>query len=71
MTERRLPVCSPAVLERLPFNEVADLRPHTLIHASSLPRVWPDWLAAAGVADLEPVASLTFDHFYLTLQAAT
>jgi len=41
LIERRLPVCSPAVLERLPLNEFADLRPHTLIHASSLPRVWP------------------------------
>ncbi|MBV9734740.1 MAG: LysR family transcriptional regulator, partial [Acidisphaera sp.] len=35
-----------------------------------LPRVWPDWLAAAGAPDLEPAASLTLDHFYLTLQAA-
>jgi LysR family transcriptional regulator, glycine cleavage system transcriptional activator len=70
LIERRLPVCSPALLERSPLNEIADLRSHTLIHASTLPRVWPDWLAAAGVADLEPAASLTLDHFYLTLQAA-
>lgn len=70
LTERRLPVCSPALLERLPLNEVADLRFHTLVHASTLPRVWPDWLGAAGAPDLEPAASLTLDHFYLTLQAA-
>jgi LysR family transcriptional regulator, glycine cleavage system transcriptional activator len=70
LTERRLPVCSPALLERLPLDEVADLRSHTLIHTSTLPRVWPDWLAAAGTPDLVPVASLTLDHFYLTLQAA-
>jgi LysR family transcriptional regulator, glycine cleavage system transcriptional activator len=70
LAERRLPVCSPALLQRLPLNEVADLRSDTVIHTSTLPRVWPDWLAAAGAPDLEPVASLTFDHFYLTLQAA-
>lgn len=70
LAERRLPVCSSTLLERLPLNAVADLRSHTLIHASTLPRVWPDWLAAAGAPDLEPAAALTFDHFYLTLQAA-
>jgi LysR family glycine cleavage system transcriptional activator len=70
LTERRLPVCCPALLKRLPLNEVADLRRHTLLHASRLPRVWPDWFAAAGSPTIESVASLTFDHFYLTLQAA-
>jgi LysR family glycine cleavage system transcriptional activator len=70
LTERRLPVCSPALMERLPLHDIADLRSHTLIHTSTLPRVWADWLAAAGAPDLEPAASLTLDHFYLTLQAA-
>ena len=46
------------------------MRSHTLVHTSTLPRVWPDWLFAAGAPDLEPVASLTLDHFYSTLQAA-
>jgi LysR family glycine cleavage system transcriptional activator len=63
-------VCSPALLSRVPLNYVADLRSHTFVHASTLPRAWPDWLGAAGAPDLEPVASLTLDHFYLTLQAA-
>lgn len=70
LTERRLPVCSPALLARLPLEEVADLRRHTLLHVSTLPRVWPDWLAAAGVRDVEPASSLTLDHFYLSIQAA-
>ncbi len=70
LTERRLPVCSPALLTRLPLKDVADLRRHTLLHTSTLPRVWPDWLAAAGSHDLEPASSLTLDHFYLTIQAA-
>ena len=63
-------MCSPSLLARAPLNELADLRSHTLIHASSLPRVWPDWLTAARVPELIASASLTLDHFYLTLQAA-
>jgi len=70
LTEHRLPVCSPALLERLPLRGVMDLRQHTFLHASTLPRIWSDWLAAAGAPGLEPAASLTLDHFYLTLQAA-
>lgn len=70
LSEERLPVCSPALLDRLPLQAFHDLRRHTLLHTLSLPRVWGDWLAKAGVADLEPNAVLTLDHFYLTLQAA-
>jgi LysR family transcriptional regulator, glycine cleavage system transcriptional activator len=69
LTERRLPVCSPALMADSPLQEVADLRRCTLLHTSTLPRVWPDWFAAAG-ATVEPASSLTFDHFYLTIQAA-
>jgi LysR family glycine cleavage system transcriptional activator len=70
LEESRLPVCSPALLRRLPLRTPEDLRRHTLLHTSSLPRVWPDWLAQVGQSALTPAAVLTFDHFYLTLQAA-
>ncbi|MCK0207785.1 transcriptional regulator GcvA [Starkeya koreensis] len=70
LREERLPVCSPALMERLPLRTAGDLRGHTLLHTLSLPRLWDDWLAAAGVAGLEPAEALTLDHFYLTLQAA-
>lgn len=70
LSEERIPVCSPALLRRQPLAVPGDLRAHTLLHTSSLPRLWPDWLAKARAAMLEPAASLTFDHFYLTLQAA-
>ena len=70
LAEERLPVCSPALLQRLPIREPDDLRQHTLLHTTSLPRVWPDWLAKTQVHGLPQPASLTFDHFYLTLQAA-
>jgi LysR family glycine cleavage system transcriptional activator len=70
LSEERLPVCSPALLQRVPLRLPGDLRQHTLLHTSSLPRLWPDWLASAQIPDLRPSATLTFDHFYLTLQAA-
>jgi LysR family glycine cleavage system transcriptional activator len=70
LEESRLPVCSPALLRRLLLRTPEDLRRHTLLHTSSLPRVWPDWLAQVGQSALTPAAVLTFDHFYLTLQAA-
>ena len=70
LSEERLPVCSPALLQRLPLHTPDDLRQHTLLHTSSLPRLWPDWLASVAIPALRPAATLTFDHFYLTLQAA-
>jgi LysR family glycine cleavage system transcriptional activator len=68
--ERRLPVCRPALLDRTPLSEPFDLSRHTLLHVSSMPRLWRDWLAEAGEPALRPESSLTFDHFYLTIQAA-
>ncbi|MFK4441818.1 LysR family glycine cleavage system transcriptional activator [Caballeronia udeis] len=70
LSEERLPVCSPALLDQLPLGTPRDLIHHTLLHTSSLPRLWSDWLAKADVADLKPATTLTLDHFYLTLQAA-
>jgi LysR family glycine cleavage system transcriptional activator len=70
LDEERLPVCSPALLRRLPLRTPEDMQRHTLLHTSSLPRVWPDWLAQVDLPALTPAAVLTFDHFYLTLQAA-
>lgn len=70
LIEERVPVCSPALLQRQPLQAPGDLRHHTLLHTSSLPRLWPDWLASAQIPALRPAAALTFDHFYLSLQAA-
>jgi LysR family transcriptional regulator, glycine cleavage system transcriptional activator len=70
LPERRLPVCSPSLVAHLPLNELADLSQHTLLHVSSMPRLWRDWLTEAGQPALEPSGTLTFDHFYLTIQAA-
>lgn len=70
LSETRIPVCSPALLARIPLRQPDDLRDHTLLHAATLPEVWTRWLVAAGVPTLEPHGSVTLEHFYLTLQAA-
>ena len=70
LAEERIPVCSPALLQQLPLQTPENIRQHTLLHTSSLPRLWPDWLAKADMTEITPAAALTFDHFYLTLQAA-
>jgi LysR family glycine cleavage system transcriptional activator len=68
--ERRLPVCSPALIRVHPLANVADLESHTLLHVSTMPKLWRDWLTEAGFAGLKPAAALTLDHFYLSIQAA-
>lgn len=70
LSERRLPVCKPSLLAKRSLRNVDDLSRHTLLHVTSMPRLWQDWLAAAGHAGLKAPSSLTFDHFYLTIQAA-
>jgi LysR family transcriptional regulator, glycine cleavage system transcriptional activator len=70
LREHRGPVCSPDLIRRQPLRKPGDLRRHTLLHTATLPGVWPEWLRLAGVPDLAPKASLTLEHFYLTLQAA-
>lgn len=70
LSERRLPACSPALLARQPLDAVADLAQHTLLEVTSMPRLWRDWLALGGQPRLTPAATLTFDHFFLTIQAA-
>ncbi len=70
LSERRLPVCSPGLIERHPLTMVGDLERHTLLHVSTMPKLWRDWLAVAGYGGLKPAATLTLDHFYLSIQAA-
>ena len=70
LAERRLPVCSPALAARLGLETVPDLERHTLLHVTSMPRLWRDWLTETGHAGLTPRHTLTFDHFYLSIQAA-
>lgn len=70
LSEVRLPVCAPRVLEAHPIRSVADLAQHTLLHTATYPGLWAEWLALCGSPQLAVGNSLQLDHFYLTLQAA-
>ncbi|UXU85843.1 transcriptional regulator GcvA [Burkholderia sp. S-53] len=70
LSEVRLPVCAPKLLEGRTLLTPADLAGFTLLHAATYPGMWPEWLAAAGHPNLVPRHSLTLEHFYLTLQGA-
>ena len=70
LVEHDIPVCSPALLKRIPINDVRDLARHTLLCSDTRPNAWERWLSAAGVPELRSASRQQFDHFYLTLQAA-
>jgi DNA-binding transcriptional LysR family regulator len=73
-------VCSPgyarqARAERRPLARPEDLRHHVLLNlhdpTGRLPWLsWAAWLEAAGVEELSPAGSLTFDQYDQVLQAA-
>jgi len=69
------PVCSPALLERIPLARPADLRRHTLIHNEltsqrGRPPSWTEWLQEAGVDKIDAVRGPLFDTTYMALEAA-
>ncbi|MFZ2003626.1 MAG: LysR substrate-binding domain-containing protein [Stellaceae bacterium] len=70
MKDWQLPACSPDLLRHRPVNSVEDLRRHALLHSATTRSAWPQWLAAAGHADLPPLRHVEFEHVHLQLQAA-
>lgn len=65
-----VPVCSPALLERVPpLRDYADLKRLTLLHSLARPKDWAAWGAAAG-ADLEGHTQLQFESSSLAYEAA-
>jgi len=66
-----LPVCSPMLLHGdHALKTPADLAGHTLIRVSQVPEAWPAWLKRAGVGELAPKKSVTYDHLTIALSAA-
>ena len=64
-------IMSPALFDRLPVRQLADLAGHVMLVTETRPGDWTDWLDHAG---LQPVAEphrRVFDHFFVTLQAVT
>jgi len=77
-TEELFPVCSPALLEGPnPLRTPDDLRHHTLLHDESWKVVfvgaypeWSDWMAAAGVTDIDATRGPSILPSAMVIQAA-
>ena len=59
------PVCAPTLLKRRQL----DLAAQTILHTSSRKSAWANWRSVSA-ADASHRGSQTYEHFYLTLQAA-
>jgi LysR family glycine cleavage system transcriptional activator len=69
--ESLFPVCAPVLLDRGPaLAEPGDLARHTLLHDAHWRDDWRRWLAAAGVADLDPTRGPSFTLYAMVIQAA-
>ena len=70
LDDYEIPVCSPALLRRIPLAKACDLKHHTLLSAEPRENSWRRWLAAAGVPRLVSAGHQHFELYYLTVQAA-
>ncbi|CAG9173349.1 transcriptional regulator GcvA [Cupriavidus respiraculi] len=74
MTGREvLPVCRPGLLGAEPggmAKDPADLLRYPLLHHTTVPEAWSDWLGQLGVSTREAWSGARFDQFSLLTQAA-
>lgn len=64
------PVCSPKLLDgKHPLKSPADLRYHTLLHEADHD-LWTQWLAVAGVSDVNPRRGPILDDWSVLIQTA-
>ena len=64
------PVCAPSYMQgEHPLTDVANLRYHTLLHDVDHQN-WIDWLALAGVEDVDPAHGTVMDDTNVLIQAA-
>ncbi len=64
------PVCAPTFMQgEHPLTDVANLRYHTLLHDVDHQN-WIDWLALAGVEDIDPTHGTVMDDTNVLIQAA-
>ncbi|GAA3263670.1 LysR family transcriptional regulator [Nonomuraea helvata] len=61
------PVCTPELARTI--GEPADLAEPPRLHTRTRPSAWADWASGRSTA-LPPAPEQTFEHFYLSLQAA-
>ena len=69
MGEEVIPACSPQFLAEHQFTEPADLRSVPLLHLTSRPDAWEQWLTLHSV-DAERVHGMLIDQFATAAQAA-
>ena len=70
-TDRVFPVCSPKLAsESQPLQTPQDLSRHTLLHDEMTDITWRNWLAAAGVDEVDADSAVLFSHSGLTVDAA-
>lgn len=62
-------IASPALLERTPLRQPADIAEHILLGSETRPGDWTDWLERAGVSLGPDQRRRMFDHFFVTRQA--
>jgi LysR family transcriptional regulator, glycine cleavage system transcriptional activator len=71
--EELFPICSPALQSEgpRPLRSLDDLQHHALLHMDEARGFldWGTWLAAQGLADLKPAASIRFDSYEQMIQA--
>jgi DNA-binding transcriptional LysR family regulator len=67
-SERIGPVCSPHLASKI--SSVKDLESLTLLHSATRPRAWVNWQEYSPGSDFTVRSEATFEHFYLSLQAA-
>jgi LysR family glycine cleavage system transcriptional activator len=64
------PVCSPTLVARTAIAEPRDFAGHVLLHVFGALDDWPQWLSAAGVAEIATDRGPRFDSYALALEAA-
>jgi LysR family glycine cleavage system transcriptional activator len=65
------PLASPHYLELHPISQPQDLLQAALIHLSVRADAWQQWLQKAGVAVKKKIPGTSYEHFFLSLQAAS
>ena len=65
------PVAAPAYLKSHSVARPADCLKHSLLHMGSRLDAWQRWFAQAGVSAPKRIEGPVFDHFFLSLQAAS
>jgi LysR family glycine cleavage system transcriptional activator len=69
--EEMVPICSPKLIADLDHAATADdLRQYPLLHITTRPRGWADWLMASGLSDIDGENGPKFEHFTMAMQAA-